>query len=183
MADKSKVNVGKPYVAGGIWRAPVGTTLPTDATTALGSSFTSVGYISEDGVTWSYSGDTEDYRAWGGDVVHSEVQDTEDTAQFVMIESTNTEAVKAFWGDSAVTTNSSGYAVAVGEPDTTRYAWVMEMALQGGGKRRIVIPEGFVSERGEITYSDSELVGYDVTIQADRDASGKYHYEYVKLSA
>ena len=45
MADKSKVNVGKPFVAGGIWRAPVGTTLPTDATTALHSSFISVGYI------------------------------------------------------------------------------------------------------------------------------------------
>ena len=46
-----------------------------------------------------------------------------------------------------------------------------------------MIPEGWVSERGEITYSDSELVGYDVTIQADRDSNSKYHYEYVKLTA
>ena len=47
------VSTGKPRVTGGVYRAPVGTTLPEDATTALGNSFVSLGYISTDGVTQS----------------------------------------------------------------------------------------------------------------------------------
>ena len=46
MATVSNVSVGKPAVGGAIYRAAKGTTLPTDATTALGSSFKQLGYVS-----------------------------------------------------------------------------------------------------------------------------------------
>lgn len=43
----SYVSTGKPGVAGGVWVAPLGTTLPTDATTALDTTkFTCLGYVS-----------------------------------------------------------------------------------------------------------------------------------------
>lgn len=179
--DKTKVNVGKPSITGAVYRAPLETALPTDATTALNSAFISVGYISEDGVNWSYSGDVTEFKAWGGDVVHREVNDTEDQAQFTMIESSNQNAVKAYYGDSAVTETSGGYAVSVGDPDTTRYSWVFEMVLQNNGIRRIVVPAAAVTERSDITYSDDDLVAYGITIQADKDSNGKFHYEYVQL--
>ena len=46
MADAKNVTAAKPKVGGAVWRAPLGTTLPTDAKTALDKAFKSLGYIS-----------------------------------------------------------------------------------------------------------------------------------------
>ena len=47
MANASNVTTGKPKKGGAIFRAPAGTTLPTDATTALNEKFVCLGYCGE----------------------------------------------------------------------------------------------------------------------------------------
>ena len=69
MPTVKNVSAGKPKVAGAVYRAPLGTTLPTDATTALASAFADMGYISEDGIVNSNSPETEKIKAWGGQIV------------------------------------------------------------------------------------------------------------------
>ena len=49
MEMKAKnVTTGKPKTGGAVFRAPLGTALPTDAKTALDEAFKNLGYCSED---------------------------------------------------------------------------------------------------------------------------------------
>lgn len=49
-----------------LYCAPLGTELPTDATTPFADDgFTALGYISEDGITPSHDVSVEQVKAWG----------------------------------------------------------------------------------------------------------------------
>lgn len=205
MANKGNVGAGKPLIAGAVYRAPVGTTLPTAADATLDEAFTPVGYISEEGLRWSYSGDGDVIRAWGRDVVSRPAGVVDDVASFQMLETVNEEAVRAFWGDDARSVISGGYALQVGVPSPVQYSWVIDMLLPtkpdpaviwpSPRVRRIVIPMASVREREEIVYQDSELVAYGLSLKAGRiwrDASvipptprgfTPFHYEYVTGAA
>ena len=193
MANKGNVTVGKPLVAGAVYRAPVGTTLPTAADATLDEAFAPVGYISDEGLRWSYSGDGDVIRAWGRDVVARPAGVVDDVASFQMLETVDEEAVRAFWGDDARSVITGGYALQVGVPSPVQYSWVIDMLLpQKNGPaviwpnprvRRIVIPMASVREREEISYQDSELVAYGLSLKAAKDSSEKYHYEYTMGAA
>ena len=99
----TNVTAGKPKVGGAISKAPLGTTLPTDATTALDSGFVSLGYVSEDGVKNSNSSNSNNVYSWDGDPVLVTNGTKEDTFTFTLIEALNVEVLKAVYGDSNVT--------------------------------------------------------------------------------
>lgn len=180
MPDKSKVSVGKPKVGGAIYRAPIGTTLPTDATTTLATAFKELGYASEDGVV--FSNEVEGHKAWGGDTVLSEVTET---AKFKLIEVMNEDVLKTVYGEDNVSgALATGLTVARSlAAAPTSYVWVIETLMQGGVMKRIVIPSASVTELGDITYKDNELLGYEVTLESVADSAGNGHYEYIKAPA
>ena len=63
---KTNVSTGKPAIAGAIFRALLDNTLviPTDAVASLSSGFKCLGYVSEDGLRNSMSGEKEEIKAW-----------------------------------------------------------------------------------------------------------------------
>lgn len=65
--------------AGRVWVAPASSTLPTDSTTALDAAFVDLGYVTEDGVSFSFSRETENLNAWQGDKLR--VLSTEEPAE------------------------------------------------------------------------------------------------------
>ena len=99
--DVSSVAVGKPKVGGAVFIAPLGSTIPTDATTALAEDFECLGYISEDGVVVTEERDSETIPAWGGDTVATVQTSYTETFAFTPIE-VNPVVAAAEYGDDNV---------------------------------------------------------------------------------
>lgn len=166
MSTQAYVSTGKPAIGGAIYRAPAGTALPTDATTVLPNDFKNLGYVSEDGLVNTNTASTEQLKAWGGDIVAQPQTEKPDTFTATFIEAVNEDVLKATYGDDNVSgTLAAGLTVRANSKETDAAVWVVQMIL-GGYTKRIVIPNGKVSEVGDIEYKDDSLVGYPLTITA-----------------
>lgn len=184
MPTTKNVSAGKPRVAGAIYRAPLNTPLPTDASTQLAAGYVDMGYISEDGVTNSNSPETEKIKAWGGQVVLIVSTEKPDTFKLTFLEALNPNVLQTVYGAGNVTTDSSAGTISVvaNAEALEEHVYVIDIAMRGGALKRIVIPDGALSELGDIVYKDDEAIGYEVTLDCLPDASGNNHYEYIKTA-
>lgn len=183
MPTASNVSTGKPKVAGAVYRAPKGTTLPTDASTALANTFEDMGYISEDGITNSNSPDSEKIKDWGGQTVLVVVNEKPDKFKIKFLESLNADVLETVYGAANVTVGTGTISVVANAAELDEYVYVIDMVMKGGALKRIVIPCGSLSELGDIVYKANEAVGYEVTLECLPDSSGNSHYEYIKLAS
>ena len=186
MPTSAKVSAAKPRVAGAIYRAPKGTTLPTDAKTALANTYKELGFVSEDGVTNSNESESENIKAWGGQVVLVTSSEKSDSFKFSLIESLNLDVLKTVYGDSNVTqaTGTNGMiTVNVNANAIPEAVYVIDIAMNDNMLKRIVIPAGNLGELGDVVYKDDEAVAYEVTINCMPDASGNNHYEYIEVAS
>lgn len=176
----ANVTTGKPKTGGAVFRAPVGSVLPTNATGELDAAFKNLGYVSDEGVTNSASIESEEIKAWGGDTVAQPQTGKTDTFQMNLVESLNVEALKAYFGDGNVTGTSlqTGLTVKCNSSELEASAWVIEMITTGNSPHRIVIPNAKPSELQDITYVDNEAVALGMTLTALPDEDGNTHYEY-----
>lgn len=182
--NAQNVSVAKPKVGGAIFVAPLGTELPTDATTALDVAFENVGYISEDGVVNTNSPDTDTIKEWGGASVGKIDNGKDDTWQFTMIEALNLAALKLVYGpDNVSGTLKEGITIKANSNEQADVCMVIDMILKGGALKRVVLPSAGVSEVGEVTYATTSAIGYQTTLLATPDAEGNTHYEYIKSAA
>lgn len=174
--DATKVRVGKPLATGGILIAPTGSVLPTDNSTAPDVAFVACGFIGDGGVTQSIATDVQEIKAWGGDTVRK-IQTSHDlTYQFRMIETTDV-TLKKYYGDGNVTTALGITTVKINSTELGHDCYLLEVD-DGGDRVRVVIPDGQITDRGDIVFQDADVVGYDVTVTCYPDTDGNKAYLY-----
>ena len=183
MNDASNVSFGKPKATGAVFVAPAGTTLPTNATSALDAAFKGLGYVSEDGLVNSVETDTENVNAWGGDLVLVGQTTFMETFMVNLIE-TNPEALKVYYGEDNVTVSGENITITQNSAQLPNVSVVFEIVLTGGRIKRIVVPNAQIVDRsGEITYVDGEPIAYPALFQAYPDTDGNSHTEYIVSGA
>lgn len=187
MAAPSTRNVAaaKPLVGGGVYRAPLDTVLPTDATTALSAEFEALGYVSEAGVQPTRDTSVEKIKAWGGDVVAALLTDESKSFEFTLLEVFSEAVQKFVHGDDNVTATAAVGAenstLAVtdkgGKPDQQVIVFDMR---HGDKRRRVVVPVADPVVTAEEAYTDGGLNAYTFTVEALKDESSVRVYEYLE---
>lgn len=186
--DVTNVTTGKPNPAGAVWWAPLGTTLPTDATSALDNAFLPLGYCSEDGLVNADSITTENIKAWGGDIVATPQTEHVDTMKAKYLEILNVNVLKMVYGSDNVSgTLAAGLTIRSNNNERPAGVFVCDMALRDGAKKRIVAPNAKLTALGEINYKDNDAAGYDATLTCMSGGFGSNdpdtHKEYIKRAS
>jgi hypothetical protein len=178
--NAENVSTGKPKSGGAIFVAPLGTALPTDATTALNAAFANTGYCSEDGLSNEVTTDTSSIKAWGGDEVDSSQTSHVENFKLSMIE-TNVVVLSQVYGSANVTVGAN-QEITVKHNALQRVAqsFVFEILLKGNRIKRIVVPNAKITSIDAVSYTDGDPIKYGVTLAAFPDANGDKAIEYIE---
>jgi len=156
----SEVRVG---VSGKVQVAPLGTTAPTGID-ATWTGATDLGYVSEDGLTESTSTTMEKIRAWQNrTIVRSVVTEGETTFQLTLIQ-TNEDILTEVYGLGSGDIASGAF---VSDPEVERphKAWCFDV-IDGTNLVRKFIPDGQITEVGDIVYQNGAAIGFQITVMA-----------------
>lgn len=173
--DIDAVRVG---LTGAFSKGPVGSTAPTNATTAVDAAFVDSGAISEDGVTLTLpdSGDKTTIKMWqGGAQVRTLRSVSEDlpTLQFTFLE-TNKTAVETYFDVTVTQTASHGtFDYTVSLPDA--FAGVLDV-IDGANIHRLHCPRVVKASVGDLVYKNDEPIGYNVTLELEKDPTAGYNF-------
>lgn len=161
---------------GALYKGPLGTAEPATSVATVDPAFEHLGYFSADGVPISFEDSTDNTVAWqNAQVVRSTRTETLTKLTFTPIQ-TRGSVLEAFHAGSTMTEPTTGnfrlpVAPAVADPST----WVFD-AVDGPKHLRYYIPNGEITERGEIMHANGTPIGYPMTMTFYPDDSGFLFY-------
>lgn len=185
MADVTNAFVATPPIDGGVYfNAPLGTTLPTDATTALAAGFKDNGAVGPDGFTVNPTRSVEKEKQFGGGTWIVVQTDYEETVVLTLLEDDNEDVLKTVFGDANVivepATASAGTTKKIFHTATPMpiKSHVVN-AVSGTKKKRLVIERGQVTEVAEVQNVHSASTKYQITIDCLASSVANNNYATV----
>lgn len=185
MAVSAKnVLVGGPdqETTGAILSGGPTSTLPTKPGEAVGDGWEDSGYISDEGLTLTPERSMTGIKDWSGATVKEVLEEFNGSLAWAHLE-TNEAALKNYFGDDNVTvipaTASTGRIIkaSMGATEMPRKPWQFRVK-DGKAKVLIVVPDGQVSEQGEVSFVKSGAITWPVTLKTFPDSKGKNVYIY-----
>lgn len=175
-ADASKVRVA---VTGGVFKGLTTATAPT-GTAGAPAGFSDLGYISEDGIEIELpeAGDATPIKAWqNGTTVRIIRTPSEDnpTWTFTMIETT-IATIETYFGVTVTSTATEGSFEFQADASRPAASYVVDV-VDGAELIRDYVPRGVVTSVGSHTLANGEPIGYQVTIEGEKDATKGYNFK------
>lgn len=176
---------GAEGVAGGVWVAnqPASGGLASGAPTSSSGTYASgnwfeIGWLSSDGITEAHSVDAEAKYAWQGLTRVKTVKSNEVRSfQFMALEE-NAVVLGLARPGSTVTSGASETVTQVKSSlGQDRRSFGLDLIV-GDSIKRIIIPDGEVTEYGDVVYKSDDITVYQFTVTVYADANGLYYTEY-----
>ena len=188
MASNAKnVYAAEPLATGGLIVFPLGTPPPAEpddpdgATAELPEGGIDLGHIGEDGFTETTDRTTDKKRNWGGKVVKVLQTEYTHTVKFVFLESLNGYVLKEVYGPTNVTispadgTHGTRVAIRKNARKLPRRTWCIDSwDSELNAFYRNWIPEGQITELGDVVVVHSDTIMYEVTIECFEDENGDH---------
>lgn len=183
--NAKQVRVGladQSSTSGALSRGNVISTIPADidaAITAI-SSFSSSGYISEDGASLSTTKGVTPIREWNRAAVRRILEDFDGTVSLSLIQLDEEGAKQAFGEDNvsvtaATSTHGTQLKIALGATLDEPQAWALRMK-DGDARMLVLVPNGQVTSGVDITFVANQAIQLPVTISANDDGTGHSIY-------
>lgn len=161
----NEVMLGAGLATGMFYHAPEGTSLPATPSDSL-TSWTKVGDVSEDGITWGASRDFTPLKNWAGKIKR-QLPGTDPQTIKVPIMDTTEEVFKTIFGTSKVTTSGDYITVDTSNleaPGAEAFLFIMK---DGDRLSMFGTTSGFISGLDDISFKPNEAVTWTATISTD----------------
>lgn len=147
--------------------APVGTTEPTTPTAAPSAAWLDLGFVTEDGVTFTDSKDIEDVLAWQSFYpVRKIITGKEATLAFSLREWDERTIPLAFGGGSVTNPSAGVWRYAPPAPGTLDLRAMMIDWQDGSKNYRLIVPRGLVVEEVETNLTRTGSAELPITFSA-----------------
>ena len=176
-----EVILGAGAATGMFYHAPAGTKLPDSPFATLDKAWVKVGDITEDGISLKMDRSTEDLKNWAKQTKRTIMTDHGESIEAPIMDTTE-ESLKTVFGEDNVTTTaasaSHGALISVNIsadslPDPEAYLFLMK---DGDARIGIAVPDGQITEVGEVTFASNAAVGWNVTLSCYPDTNGNCIY-------
>lgn len=152
-----------------VWVAAKGSTLPTALADPV-SPFESVGWLSEDGVSFARSEDKLVFRGHqGGAIVKRKSASVDDSFKFQCLETTALTLGLMYKGQAPVVASSIATITITDQTVADERAFVVDEYLDDGSVMRYVIPNGAAELTAEVAWKLNELTVFEFTVGVNGD--------------
>jgi len=139
------------------------TTAPTNIASPLDAGFKALGLLGEDGASETRDQDSTDHYAWGGILVRTTRSKYKRSITVTALE--DNLVVLGLVEPGSVTSDTGTVATTVvSTPSGSDPRSFVLVLTDGDVTKRRYIPRGEVTEVGDVSLSDSEMTGYELTI-------------------
>lgn len=156
---------------GAIWRAPAGSIVPSDSTTAWGAGWVNLGYAS-DGFTIKPNFKTKQIRGWQSLGVLRQITTEFDFNADFELEQTDINSVALAWGGATIVPGTAGaYTLTLPSDPSGEFMIGLDWS-DGVTSQRIIISRAVLSTLPTVKYVRTDGIMYAFSIQTLIPADG-----------